>query len=279
MDYHLEFFGKFNCLLGDSSTGKSAFWECVHSWERKLPTVTLECSENVHAVTDIETVDDIKRKYDGYLLVIDENCTILHCSNFAALFKHMNNRFLLICRKIPRYLPIALTDCLELRTEGRQTYSVLHYNIRNMRDTYYGVQKIITEDSDAGLDFFKTNYNIPAVSSCGNGSLLKTLKEHRADEKTLVVCDAAALASIQAQFFKYVEKHNVQILAWTSFEHFILGCKPIECAPTLCDITYSTLERQSTALLSEMINYSKKKLPNCLKLKPCDKCGDRKSVV
>ena len=62
------------------------------------------------------------------------------------------------------------------------------------------MHKIITEDSDAGLDFFKTNYNIPAVSSCDNGSLLKTLKKHRADEKTLVVCDVAALASIQAQF-------------------------------------------------------------------------------
>lgn len=87
---------------------------------------------------------------------------------------------------------------------------------------FNNIENIVTEDSDAGLEFFKENFYSETISSYGNGNLKSLLNAIHADNKTLAVFDSAGIIPVAKKLYRYLERHNVQYLDWDSFESYVL---------------------------------------------------------
>lgn len=251
--------GKYTVIAGDSAIGKTTLCEFLSGAEQSL--VGYECSTDLkyHVVGVNDSLEAINSN-DFDLLVIDESAKILHLSNTATILQQMNCYFLIVSRVIPKFLPLGIQNLYTLENGT----AVQLYRQVNQK-SFYGVKAIITEDSDAGLEFFRENFDVPVESAFGNGNLFNKLSEYSDLSKVLVVFDAAAIVPFAKKLYRKIERNNTLVLDWYSFENYVLSQEPISLDVSSCSCNFESLEQYSTYLLKSKMEYDKGKLPDYLK--------------
>lgn len=297
-NYHfeLEFHGKFNFILGNSGTFKTLLGNLLAKYKRGIHGISVKISddrfkmkkESVHILgNDTVFEGDYKNIFNvvGHLFVIDECCEILKKRDLSSILKESKNYFIIISRKVPGFLPVSIDSVYHLERKKGMIFNVPEYAKNNGELTSFAekIDYISTEDSASSLKVFKALFgeNIVGNAKAYNGkefvirnnNQLPAIVENELNEKKkniLVVFDAAAFGAFYAALVKVIGKRkDISILAWESFEWFVLSGKPFNLTITKNDVGYenNSVEQLATKTLAEYMHYDKSSLPGCLKYK------------
>ena len=271
--FEAEFFGKYNVIIGNSAVGKTTLYNLLHEAEDNVPGYSIQIDCPYHVLDKRESSDALE-KYSNTLLILDENCKLLHLANTSEVLKNSSNRFLIISRVIPKFLPLGVKNLFQLSQTALEYRLVPVYEKKDLRH-FDNVQNIITEDSDAGLKFFKANFDVVSESSFGNGNLATALADMHADNKTLAVFDSAGIVPVAKKLYRVLKRHNIQYLDWDSFEAYVLTQEPISEVINYDNADFESIEQYASAKLGNILNYNKGNLPSCLVYdQGCDSCSE-----
>lgn len=278
-NYFLEFYGKYAVVTGNSGTGKTTFYRILQSYNGKGST-SVTCDKPIK-VLDVNADESILTKVNNHLIVIDENCALLHYPYIGKLLKESDNYFILICRKCIDWLPISVDNVFKVTSNGK--YHEFIPIVPRFNTTSFGiVDLIITEDSRSSFLFFKQYFPEISIKSASSKSKMtdRLLQEYliEPNRRILVVYDASAfgaqIADLRAFFDKW-KPNGISVLDWESFEWYILKSKVFNEVYTLKDVDLraESLEQFCTKRLNELVSYDKSKLLKCLKLdRNCGRC-------
>lgn len=127
-----ESLGRINLLQGESSTGKTFFYELVQHYtyiepdsEEFVYTGTLPLMV-VHEATAKQELDILKSEIEPHLVIVDELCPFI-MNNFKYLNEAVhetNHKFIIITRKLSDLssIPIDSRNVYILETKGRVVY-------------------------------------------------------------------------------------------------------------------------------------------------------------
>ena len=262
LEFSAVILGKYNVIVGDSAIGKTTLYNFLHEAEDGIIGYSAEV-DGVYHVLEKRAGEREIAEYQDTLLVLDEDCRLLHLESTASVLRNSNNKFLIISRVIPRFLPLGVSNLLTISQEGMEYTLVPVYHKKDARK-FCNVSTIITEDSDAGFEYFKSNFEQLCISSSGNGNLVKVLQESGASRETLAVFDSAGIIPVAKKLYRYLKRHGVQYLDWDSFEAYVLTQAPI-CESMDYDSKEESVEQYASKRLAKLLGYQKNKLPDCLR--------------
>lgn len=111
--FNAEFFGKYSIISGDSAIGKTTLYNFLHDAEDGIIGYEIQIDTPYHVLDKRESAEDI-RSFKDTLLIADETCKLLHLPNTATALKESNNRFLIISRTVPSFLPLGVKNLYTL---------------------------------------------------------------------------------------------------------------------------------------------------------------------
>ena len=221
------------------------------------------------------------------IVFIDEENTIVKTKEFARKIQDSNNYYVIITRENLPNLPYSVEEVYGIHTSGkysnmRQTYNSFYHLYSFDDNDAFEANIVVTEDSNAGYDFFNgiVNDSISCISANGKSKIHKLLIDNKG-EHILVIADGAAFGSEMGEIYPYIQKHKeVKLYLPESFEWLILASGLID-GNRIADILehsedfiesseYFSWEQFYTSLLVQetqgtYLHYSKSKL-NCVYL-------------
>ena len=113
VDYKFNLWQKYNLLTGDSGEGKTTLYKMISSYDenkqniqclgyKKLGTdlTLLRTLADIAMEDDDKVKEDLIHRLDGFLIVLDENSSLLKRRSAPSLLERFNCYFLVICRKV-----------------------------------------------------------------------------------------------------------------------------------------------------------------------------------
>lgn len=294
LEYKFDLLGKYTIIKGDSGIGKTTFYDLVESLNMSTsPVQNLTGLRLVRVPRDMENFPF--EDYEECILVLDEDCLVLHSKAAMSKFKNSKNYFIIFTRKINlAFLPIGVDSVFKMKTSGKfhtleKYYPRFHSDIKKLPEI------IITEDIKSSYLFMKDFLSVynnkdiiiePAYGSniervlCKEASASKITKSvqywiENGKTQILVCYDASAFASYIEPFIAVLERYpnvNIMVVDWDSFESYILSSPMFEMPCFLQDTTFNfeSLEQYCTYKLIEMLpQYNKSTLCLCLLRKRC----------
>ncbi len=305
--FRLAFSGKFNFITGLSGTRKTLILKFLQKYSHGIKSIHAKImldgaqltKQDIFLFSNELSTDEIilqtLTQRTGKLYVIDESSPLLHMRNAGEIMKKSENFFVIITRELLGYLPISIDSIYYIERRGKNLVNIPVYCHDNEALTVIQnkVDYILTEDGRSSRLFFKyffENENLQVCSeyalrngkklSRDNSQLVNFLEEEleNGHSHILVVFDAAAFGmyyDILLKLLKEKKIKTVSILAWNSYENYLLKCEPFRMTLTKDDAgcNYNSLEQFSTKVLKDMITYQKSSLPGCIKGIPCNLCG------
>lgn len=288
--------------LTQEGTGKTTFYSLISNLAGEDKVAQNVSGTKIYAVPN--DFDSFRiENYSGYVLVLDEFCSLFRKSNIASILQGSNNYFILINRNLSElgYLPLHVDSIFTMKTSGKFHTLEKMYS-RFIVGVMQKVDVVITEDTKSSYLFIKDmldSYNsdilvtpaygdevdlaIQTRRGSGGGSASKIHRTMQRFAKSgkrdiFVVYDASAFGCYVDLINLVIREYpdvNFYILDWDSFEYYILNSKLIRGSVTYKDVdyTYESFEQFCTDKLKEFIPaYTKSKLPLCLKVSGCVSC-------
>lgn len=302
--FKLEFFSKFNFILGNSGSRKTHFVSLCAKMRsgRKSVNGTLKIGNRtlrrneyyVFSGNSFELDYDygnLLRTNHNCLFIIDEFCDIFQRRDLPSWLLSSDNYFIFITRKVYGFLPVHMQAVYRFEEDRKCIINRPCYPDYRSQ-TYEDVQYVLTEDSKSGRLFFKQNFKeLEVCTSAGvidgktlsrdNSQLHNFLREElKSRDHILVVYDAAAYAPFYPMLQRVLEdaarmKKRLKILDWDSFEWYLLSLPMFGELYSIRDSTcqFNSLEQMCTNRLGELINYGKGTLPLCFnRYSKCSAC-------
>ncbi len=223
-------------IKGDSATGKTTLLHMLYEYLR----VGRESGYSVSTDADyfVYLRREVGRKWQEALeplkntiIFIEENNNFVFSKEFADFVKKSGNYFVLVNRASFKTLPYSIHEIYEIVTNGKRTdIKESYHEFQELYSNYPIIknnktQNVITEDSNAGYQFFSKIFkNSTTVSANGNSNIIHTI-EKLDNGDTLVIADGAAFGAIMESCLEFLEKQiNRRISLWLpeSFEFLIL---------------------------------------------------------
>ena len=295
LHYELEFSGKFNLITGMSGSKKTALLRSLLKYKRGIKSVT--CNINLNGVKlnknevflfsnvsdSISSYEYTMMSHSGCLFIIDESSDIFTDRKVSSVLKESNNYFLIIGRISFGWLPLSIDSIYEFKEDRNRVYNAPVYADRNSDLTKIEtVDFILTEDSRSSRLFFKHHFNCNVCDEqyvidgrliTMDNSQLHIVLNHilKTTENVLVVFDASAYGFFYDLLVKVINNNKnkgISILAWDSYESYLLSCPPFQKEITKdtikCD--YNSIEQYSFKLLqTKLKGYTKSRFLNKLK--------------
>lgn len=276
-------------IKGDSATGKTALLHMLYEYLRvgreSGYVVSTDADYFVYLRKEVgrdwkETLLPLKNT----VIFIEENNNFVFGEEFAEFVKTSGNYFVLVNRSPFKMLPYSIHEIYEIVTMGKRTDVKESYHMLKELYSNYPIaennklQNVITEDSNAGFQFFEKVFADSFVCSAnGKGNIINKMQE-LGEKDTLVIADGAAFGAMIENCLEYFEtkrKNRISIWLPESFEYLILKAGLIQ-SEKLLDILkapsdyiecqdYESWERFFTELLISLTNetpypYSKNSL-------------------
>lgn len=236
---HYEFEIKRNITIvrGDSGTGKTTLINMLRQAEN------LGASSGIDVVCAVpcKILEGVNWKLilehsSGTIFFIDEENAFIHTEEFAASVKNSDNYYVLVTRENLYNLPYSVEEIYGIHCSGkyhdtRRMYQQMYQIYSNYQNLPVVPEKIITEDSNSGFDFFKAvgeERNISCESAGGKSNIFYLL-EHIENECVCVIADGAAIGPEMDRLYKCaLKKKNIHLYFPESFEWLILQSGLVE---------------------------------------------------
>lgn len=272
-------------IRGNSATGKTVLIEMVREYYENGADsgITLQCDKPCAVLSGANWEAQLSAIHDS-IIFIDEGSRFVSSKDFAAAIQKTDNYYVIVTREGLSALPYSINEIYGIRDTGKygqlkQTYNELyHIYAHNKQDESASPTVVITEDSNAGFQFFSNICNgrqIRCISANGKSNIFQLLLKQTA-EQILVIADGAAFGSEMEKVIKLQnEVEHFTLYLPESFEWLILKSDLIKdknVSAILADPSssieskeYFSWERFFTALLTKIteatyLQYSKHSL-------------------
>lgn len=281
--YHLSFERNISVITGASATGKTTLVDLIRNYDLygSSSGIMIKSEKRCMVLDNAEWKLILSNTQDS-IVFIDEGREYINTPEFAKAIKESDNYYVIITRENLYNLPLSVEAIYGLHGRRyfnlKRTYNSL-YKIypEQLNDTV--IDRVITEDSNAGFQFFRELFSkklIPCSPANGNSNLLPMLKTI-GSESVLVIADGAAFGPYMQMITDYQKRTGDKVVLYLpeSFEWIILSSGLLDNAEVekilqapydyIDSGKYFSWERFFTALLidkaqNSYLHYSKTKL-------------------
>lgn len=278
-----EFLVKRNITViqGNSATGKTTLVDLIREYQQvgSESGINLSCDKKCVVLEGNDWLSTLGNFKDS-IVFIDEGNRFISSVDFASAIKRTDNYYVIVTREGLENLPYSVDEIYGIHTSGKyqNLKQVYHefYHIYTDNSIENNFQKVITEDSNSGHEFFSVAFEKECIAANGKSNIYQLLVDSKPEEKILVIADGAAFGSQMNQIMLLSErKKNFSLFLPESFEWLILQSDIVN-APSIKKILenpenfidsskYFSWEQFFTAFLIEStdgtyLKYSKKKL-------------------
>lgn len=237
--YDFEIKRNITVIRGDSATGKTALVDMIreHFENGAASAVELNCDKEC-TVLEGRTWSGQLSMMKDCIVFIDEGNDFVMSNDFAKAIQDTDNYYVIVTREGIHTLPYSVDEIYGIRNSGKygtlkRTYNEFYKLYRE--EDYRQVikpEQVITEDSNAGFQFFQTvcekGDRIICISAQGKSNIFATIVK-KSDEKILVIADGAAFGSEMEKLMILIKNRpNVTLYLPESFEWLILKSGLIE---------------------------------------------------
>lgn len=232
--YQLSLRRNITIICGDSGTGKTTLYEMIADRTRlgEESGVKLTCTKDCVALIDLDWQNQLAGIRDS-IVFVDEGAHYVVSEEFAKAVRESDNYYVLITRQALHQLPYSVDEVYSIKTSGNNHTLVPCYK-SSERHLYGRVgvvgaadfEALLTEDSKAGYEFYKSRFAdsaITCVSAGTKSAIYQWLLDHP-DARTFVVADGAAFGAEADRVLKLQEASNGRVVVCLpeSFEWLIL---------------------------------------------------------
>lgn len=231
--YDFEIKRNITVIRGNSATGKTALVDMIreHFENGEASAVELSCDKECTVLEGRTWAGQLAMMKDS-IVFIDEGNEFVMSDDFAMAIQETDNYYVIVTREGIPSLPYSVDEIYGIRDSGkygtlRRTYNEF-YHIYEKVDYHQIVrpEKVITEDSNSGFQFFqgvcKNNGRITCISANGKSNIFSAVVK-QSDEKILVIADGAAFGSEMDKLMRLIKDNpNVTFYLPESFEWLIL---------------------------------------------------------
>lgn len=146
----------------------------------RLSGVTVSCDVPIVALYENGYKYELKNE-SGKIYIVDEDFGPLKTKEFSSLVLKSQNCFIIITRESLPGIPYSYKEIYKIKTSGK--YHMLE-NIYEKLEQFEEQNFIVTEDEDAGLEYYQHFYGNKVISSHGNSNLSKY-----GNEETLLLAE------------------------------------------------------------------------------------------
>jgi len=232
--------------------------------------VNISCDVPVAALHETGYTYELSNE-SGKIYIIDEDFSPLKTKEFAALALQSDNCFIIITRESLPAIPYSYKEIYKIKTSGK--YHTLE-RIYTDYDTFIEKDTIVTEDEDAGLEYYQVLYGDKVTTSHGNSNLSKY-----GSQNSLLIGDGCAVgAYIQDLLLTDAALYLPESFEWKLLNNGMFAKNQtvkelMENTGKIVDTTQVSMERYCTNLLVNLTantpaQYRKSKLNECY-IKPC----------
>lgn len=232
--YDFEVKRNITVIRGNSATGKTTLISMLESYERdgEESGISLHSEKNCTVLTDVRWKENLTSIRDS-LVFIDEDYGFVRSEDFASAIRYSDNYYILITRDNLENLPYSVDEIYGIRTSGKyaglkKAYHEFYRIYQNVAEEKPGNRtpvRIVTEDSNAGNDFFTAvaDRDIPCVSACGKSNIYREIISHP-EALHLVIADGAAFGP-EMERLTQLSRSGYQMILYLpeSFEWLILS--------------------------------------------------------
>lgn len=269
INYLLEIQDRITIIRGDSATGKTTMAKIISQQLRGINNgFTINTDFNLKEVV-IDNIEYPDLDHNN-LYLLDEGS--LETSNeFANFVNKSRSHFIIISRDRMPNIIYSFESIYEFYNDNGVTKLKRRY--RELNDRYINkskLNKLITEDSNSGYQFYNKFKNINVISSKSNSKLSKMIEY---EDDIIVVFDSIAIGPYIENIYSISRNKNIYFLFPKSFEWLLLNSgifrnSDIEDSKNYIGAIYITDEEYYTRLLIEVssrfnngyIKYKKHKL-------------------
>ena len=197
--FHYEFEIKRNITIirGDSATGKTTLINMLRQAENLGDSSGIEVVSKVPCrVLEGANWELILDNTEGTIFFIDEENVFITTERFAEKIRNSNNYFVLITRENLYTLPYSVEEIYGIHCSGKyhntkKAYQQLYRIYSNYQSLPVKPEKIITEDSNSGFEFFKAvgKENGIDCESAGGKSNIFHMLEQTGEKEICVIAD------------------------------------------------------------------------------------------
>ena len=233
--YSFELTRNITVVQGNSGTGKTTLFDMVSAYARlqEKSGVQVQCDKKCVALRADSDWRSVLERTEDSIVFIDEDADYVDSEVFAASLKSSDNYYVIFSREAMHNLPYSVEEIYEIKTSGK--YHTFQKRYKVQKGCLYAkatggkkVDAVLTEDSHAGLEFYRHLYedtNVQCETSSGNAGLFAWLMQHiNEHEKVFVVADGAAIGSEMGKLMtlqhQYADK--ITLCMPESFEWLIL---------------------------------------------------------
>ena len=231
--YDFEIKRNITVIRGDSATGKTALVDMIreHFENGTASGVELNCDRQCAVLEGRMWAGQLLMMKDS-IVFIDEGNRFIMSDEFAAAIQKTDNYYVIVTREGIPSLPYSVDEIYGIRDSGKygslkRTYNEFYhlYRRENVKEPIRP-EKIVTEDSNSGFQFFEgvceQGGRVACVSAMGKSNIFAVAVKNP-DARILVIADGAAFGSEMEKLMRLVEiNQNVSLYLPESFEWLIL---------------------------------------------------------
>lgn len=284
LHYEMEIKRNITIIQGNSATGKTTLIDMLRQASNygESSGVKVVCKAPCR-ILEGQDWKLILQNISGNIIFIDEENIFIKTEEFASAIKESDNYYVLITRENLYNLPYSVEEIYGLYSSGKyqntkRVYQQMYRIYSSLDGAPVKPRKIITEDSNAGYEFFRAVCEERGLicESAGGKSNIFSVLENAGDNEICVVADGAAIGPEMSNLFHLaLHKKNIKLYFPESFEWLILKSGVIDNKDIQTILhapedyiesgEYFSWERYFTKLLTDMtednfLKYSKSKL-------------------
>lgn len=271
--YDFEIRRNLTVIQGKSATGKTTLIDMIREYYENGPAsgVGLRSDKECTVLSGRNWERDLSAMQES-IVFIDEGNEFVFSDRFASVIQDTDNYYVIVTREAIPSLPYSIEEIYGIRDSGKygtlkQTYNEFFHLYRaDVQKKIGRPKRIITEDSNAGHQFFKAvadEEGLACLSAGGKSNIFAKVVEMLAgspDSGILVIADGAAFGAEMEKMTRLLSGYEqLALYLPESFEWLLLRSgileedeiKKILAAPgTYIDSqVYFSWERFFTALL------------------------------
>ena len=231
LHYEMEIKRNITIIQGNSATGKTTLIDML----RQASNYGVSSGVNVKCDVPCRILEGqdwklILKNISRSIIFIDEENAFIKTEEFASAVKESDNYYVLITRENLYNLPYSVEEIYGLYDSGKyqntkKVYQRMYRIYSGWNELPVRPAKIITEDSNAGYEFFKDVCEERGLfcESAGGKSNLFSVLENAGDDELCVIADGAAIGPEMSNLYHLaLHKNNIKLFFPESFEWLIL---------------------------------------------------------